>query len=301
MRLSHAAIAVAPALFVLLWSTGFIGAKFGLPYAEPLTFLAVRMVFVVAILGAIVAMSNAPRLDRWQIWHSVVIGALVHGLYLGGVFTAIRQGVPAGISALIPGLQPILTSTIANRWLGERVSRMQWLGLAFGLIGVVLVLHDRSIVGAGSWLGWIATFVSLLGITVGTLYQKRYGGGIDWRSGNLTQYIAAGGLFWLGAFLSETREVQWTGEFIFALVWLILVLSIGAVGLMYWLIRRTAATGFASLFYLVPAVTALLAYILFGERLDALSLLGMVVCAVGVALVNRGAVKVAAKNSAGDI
>ncbi len=293
MRLTRLAIAAAPMLFVLLWSTGFIGARFGLPYIEPMTFLAVRMVFVVLILGAIVLIGRA----RWprgaEIGHSMVAGSLVHGIYLSGVFTAISQGVPAGISALIPGLQPILTSTIANRFMGEKVTKPQWLGLALGLIGVALVLHDRSVTGSGSWLGWIASLLSLLGITFGTLYQKHYCGRIDWRTGNLVQYVAAGVLFWLGAFGFETREIRWTGELVFAMTWLVLVLSIGAVALMYWLIRRSAATGFASLFYLVPAVTALLAYTLFGEKLDALSVVGMVVCAVGVVLVNRGAAKAA--------
>jgi len=215
----------------------------------------------------------------------------VHGLGLGGVFTAISQGIPAGISALIVGLQPIVTSTLANRFMGEKVTRPQWIGLALGLVGVWLVLHDRSIVLAGSVLGWIASFLSLIGLTLGTLYQKRYCGGIDWRSGNLVQYVGAGVLFTLGAFAFETREIHWTGELIFAMAWLVLVLSIAAVGLLYWLIRRSAATGFASLFYLVPAVTALFAYILFDERLDSISILGMVVCAGGVVLVNRGAAR----------
>ncbi len=187
MRLTRLAIVFAPMSFVLLWSTGFIGARFGLPYIEPMTFLAVRMVFVVLIMGAIAITVRAPWPQGPEIGHSLVAGALVHGLYLGGVFTAISQGVPAGISALIPGLQPILTSTIANRFMGERVTRLQWLGLVLGLIGVLLVLHDRSIVLAGSPLGWIASFSSLIGITLGTLYQKRYCGRIDWRAGNTVQ------------------------------------------------------------------------------------------------------------------
>jgi drug/metabolite transporter (DMT)-like permease len=291
MSLDRLAITTAPVLFVLLWSTGFIGARYGLPYIEPLTFLAVRMFFVVLIMAAIAIIGGAKRPDTSEIGHSLVAGSLVHGLYLGGVFTAISQGVPSGISALIPGLQPILTSTIANRFMGETVTRVQWVGLALGLLGVLLVLHDRSIVLAGSTLGWIASFLSLIGITLGTLYQKQYCGAIDWRSGNLVQYIGAGVLFALGAFAFETREIHWSGELIFALTWLVLVLSIAAVGLMYWLIRRSAATGFASLFYLVPVVTALFAYILFGERLDAISILGMLICAGGVVLANRGARK----------
>jgi drug/metabolite transporter (DMT)-like permease len=270
MPLSQLAVRSAPLIFVFLWSTGFIGAKYGLPYIEPLTFLSVRMVFVVLLHILMVWYSGARLPDAREAGHSVVAGLLVHGLYLAGVFTAISQGVPAGVSALIPGLQPILTSTIAGRWLGEKVSGLQWLGLALGLVGVALVLHDRTIIGAGTPLGWAGSFISLLGITLGTLYQKRFCGGIDWRSGNLVQYAAACLFFAVGA-----------------IAWLVLVLSLGAVGLMYWLIRRSAATGFASLFYLVPVVTALMAYLLFGEKLDALSIAGMVVVAVGVYLVNR--------------
>jgi drug/metabolite transporter (DMT)-like permease len=288
MRLTRLAIATAPALFVLLWSTGFIGARYGLPYIEPLTFLAVRMVFAVVILAGIALAWGARWPHANEVGHSLVAGSLVHGLCLGGVFTAISQGVPTGISALVLGLQPIVTSTLANRFTGEKVTRLQWVGLALGLIGVLLVLHDRNIVLAGSVLGWVASFLSLIGITLGTLYQKRYCGGIDWRTGNLIQYAGAGVLFTLGAFAFETREINWTGELIFAMAWLVLVLSIAAVGLMYWLIRRSLATGFASLFYLVPVVTAFFAFILFDERLDSISMLGMVICAGGVALINRG-------------
>lgn len=287
MRFDRLAIATAPMIFVLLWSTGFIGSKYGLPYAEPLTFLTLRMVFVVALMVPIAWIAGVRWPDRQEALHSVATGLMVHGLYLGGVFVAIAQGVPAGISALIPGLQPILVSTIASRWMGERVAPLQWLGLALGLIGVLLVLHDRSIIAAGSIIGWIGTVVSLLGISLGTLYQKKFGGGIDWRTGNIVQYAAAGLFFAAGAMLFETREVHWTPEFIGAMAWLVVVLSIGTVALMYWLIRRSPASGFASLFYLVPVVTALMAFALFDERLDALSLLGMVICAVGVFLVNR--------------
>jgi drug/metabolite transporter (DMT)-like permease len=231
--------------------------------------------------------ARMPR--RVEIGHSLMAGFMVHGLYLGGVFIAISQGVPSGVSALIPGLQPILTSTIANRFMGEAVSRLQWAGLVLGLLGVGLVLHDRSLVMSGSLLGWIASVVSLFGITLGALYQKRYCGRIDWRAGNLVQYAGAAALFACAAFAFETRVIHWNGELVFALAWLVLVLSVAAVGLMYWIIRRSAATGFASLFYLVPAVTALMAYILFGEKLDALSIAGMGICAAGVLLVNRGA------------
>lgn len=279
-------VRLAPLIFVFFWSTGFIAAKYGLPYAEPLTFLSTRMALVVVILAGIVAVTRPRWPSRAEALHSVVVGLLVHGLYLGGVFVAISQGVPAGISALIPGLQPVLTSTLANRWLGERVTRLQWFGLVLGLIGVLLVLNDRSITLAGSVLGWIATFLSLIGITLGTLYQKRHCGAVDWRSGNLVQYIAAVVLFGLGAFLFETRVIQWTADFIFALAWSVVVLSIFTVALMYWLIRRVSAAKVASLFYLVPAVTALMAWALFNERLNVLAITGMILCAGAVLIVN---------------
>jgi drug/metabolite transporter (DMT)-like permease len=285
--LTRLAIVTAPALFVVLWSTGFIGARYGMPYIEPLTFLAVRIGSAAVIMAAIALLADARRPNANQIGHSLVAGSLVHGLTLGGVFTAISQGVPAGISALVLGLQPIATSTLANRFMGEKITRLQSVGLTLGLVGVLLVLHDRNIVMACSVLGWVASFLSLIGITLGTLYQKRYCGGIDWRTGNLVQYVGAGVLFALGAVVFETREIHWSGELIFAMVWLVLVVSIAAVAVLYWIIRRSAATGFASLFYLVPVVTALLAYIFFGERLDSISIFGMLICACGVALVNR--------------
>jgi drug/metabolite transporter (DMT)-like permease len=277
---------LAPALFVFLWSTGFIAAKYGLPYAEPLTFLWVRMAGVVAILAVIVLIWR-PRWPDWlETWHSIVVGILVHGFYLGGVFVAISQGVPAGISALLPGLQPVLMATLASRWLGEKVTAWQWAGLALGIVGVLLVLNDRAIFVAGTPLGWTASVVSLLGITVGTLYQKRHGGAIDWRSGNLIQYAAATIFFLIGALMFETGGIRWSVEFVLAMTWLVLVLSIFAVALMYWLIRRAAAANVASLFYLVPATTAFLAWLLFDETLNALAIFGMALCAGAVLIVN---------------
>jgi drug/metabolite transporter (DMT)-like permease len=287
----HGLMSAAPMMFVLLWSTGFIGAKYGLPYVEPFTFLTLRMAFVLALHLLIVWLWKVRWPTAAEARHSAITGLLVHGVYLGGVFLAIKQGVPAGISALFPGLQPILMSTIANRWLGERVTPMQWGGLALGLVGVALVLHDRSMIGSGTPLGWAASLASLIGITLGTLYQKRHNSNIDWRSGNLVQYAAAGVFFAVIAFSFETRAVDWTGEFVFALAWLVLVMSFGAVGLMYWLIRRSSAASFGSLLYLVPAVTAVMAYFLFGEKLDIVSIAGMVICAVGVFIVSRGAAR----------
>jgi drug/metabolite transporter (DMT)-like permease len=278
----------APAIFVVLWSTGFIGTKYVLRDAEPLTYLAIRMVLVVGLMAIIAAVAR----PRWPgpegIGHSIVAGILVHGFYLGGTAVAIAHSIPAGLSALIPGLQPILTSTLANRWLGDRVTPLQWGGLLLGLGGVVLILHERPMSGEAGW-GWFASGVSLVSITLGTLYQRQYCGRIDWRAGNLIQYVAVAILFAAGAWLFENRVVHWTTEFVLSVLWLAVVLSIGSIGLLYWLIRRSAATSVASLFYLVPAVTAVMAYALFGERLDQVAIAGMVACAAAVFLVNRRA------------
>ena len=282
----HVAARAAPAIFVVLWSTGFIGTRYVLNNAEPLTYLAIRMVVVVGLMAIIVAFARPKWPDRTGIGHSIVAGLLVHGFYLAGTAVAIAHSIPAGLSALIPGLQPILTSTLANRWLGERVTPLQWTGLLLGLAGVVLILHDRPMSGEAGW-GWLASGVSLVSITLGTLYQRRYCNAIDWRAGNLVQYITVAIFFGLGAWLFETNVVHWTAEFMLAVVWLAVVLSIGSIGLLYWLIRRSAATSVASLFYLVPAVTSLMAYVLFGERLDAIAIGGMSACAAAVLLVNR--------------
>ncbi len=281
---------VAPAVFVVLWSTGFIGTKYVLAGAEPLTYLAVRMVLAAVLMGLIAAVSRASWPKGADIFHSAVSGLLVHGFYLGGTAVAIFHSVPAGLSALIPGLQPILTSTLANRWLGERVTPLQWTGLLMGLAGTLIVLHGRSMEGEAGW-GWLATGVALVSITLGTLYQKRYCSRIDWRSGNAIQFLSAAALFALGAWLFETRVIVWNREFVLSLAWLVVVLSIGSIGLLYWLIRHSAATQVASLFYLVPSVTALMAYLLFDERLDWLSIAGMVICAAAVLLVNKSTAK----------
>ena len=275
----------APALFVVLWSTGFIATKFVLRGAQPFTYLAIRMAIVVGLMALIAAIARPRWPDRSGVIHSLVAGLLVHGFYLGGTAVAIAHSIPAGLSALIPGLQPILTSTLANRWLGERVTPLQWIGLGFGLAGVVLILHNRPMTGEAGW-GWLASGVSLVSITIGTLYQRRFCNGIDWRAGNVVQYVGVTVLFGVGALAFESNEVRWSPEFALALAWLAVVLSIGTIGVLYWLIRHSAATSVASLFYLVPAVTALMAFVLFGERLDAVAIAGMAACAVAVFVVN---------------
>ena len=286
--LEKLAARAAPAIFVVLWSTGFVATKYVVHNADPLSYLTIRMVLVVGIMAVVAAIARPKWPDRIGVAHSVVAGILVHGIYLGGTAIAITHSIPAGLSALIPGLQPILTSTLANRWLGERVTPLQWGGLLLGLAGVVLILQGRPMGGEAGW-GWLASGVSLVSITLGTLYQRRYCGNIDWRAGNLVQYIAVAVFFALGAWWFENNVVHWTREFVLALAWLVVVLSIGSIGLLYWLIRRSAATSVTSLFYLVPAVTAVMAYVLFGERLDAVAIAGMVACAAAVFLVNRRA------------
>ena len=279
-------IAAAPGLFVILWASGFIGAKLGLPYAEPLTFLFLRMFGAVLLLGVVALYLRPKWPDRNGVLDSCAIGVFMHTLYLGGVYISIGNGLPAALSALIVGLQPLLTSTIANRLLGERVVARQWGGLVLGTAGVYLVVQDKATTAGAKPVAWVASIVALLSITFGTIYQKRFGSGIDWRPGMLIQYAAAGILFALGAMAFETRIVHWTPEFLFALSWLILVLSIGAIWLLYFLISRAAATRVVSLFYLTPPVTALMAWALFSERLALATLVGMVLCVTAVFLVN---------------
>jgi drug/metabolite transporter (DMT)-like permease len=282
------AAGAAPAVFVILWSSGFIGTKYALSGAEPMTFLTIRMVYVSVLMIGIIAVVRPAWPRGADIGHSIIAGLLVHGFYLGGTSVAIYLAVPAGLSALVPGLQPILVSTLANRWLGERVTLLQWGGLVLGLSGVLLVLHSRSIAGDLGW-GYLGTVVALISITLGTLYQKRYCTKIDWRTGNFIQFMACAVMFSTGALLFETREVVWSKEFILGVSWLVIALSIGSIGVLYWLIRRSAATQVASLFYLVPATTALMAYVLFDEHLDWLGVLGMAISAAGVFLVNKPA------------
>jgi drug/metabolite transporter (DMT)-like permease len=292
--LEDLAVFAAPGIFVLLWASGFIGAKLGLSYVEPLTFLSLRMITVVVLLGVIIALTRPKWPNGRGLLHSAATGLMVHGLYLGGVFVAIENGMSAGLVALIVSLQPVLTSTIANRWLGERVFARQWLGLVLGIGGVYLIVYENTALGGAGPFAFAAAATGLVGITAGTLYQKRFGGGMDWRPALCVQYAAAGLLFGFGALAFESRIVHWSPQLVFTLGWLVLVLSLGAVWLLYFLIRRAAATRVVSLFYLTPPVTALMAWALFDETLKPLALAGMAICVAGVFLVNwkpRGAVQ----------
>ena len=279
-----------PALFVVLWSTGFIGARLGLPHAGPLTFLALRYALAAGLLVLVALATRAPWPRRLaEIGHYAAAGLLVHAVYLGGVFVGISLGVEAGVSALIVGLQPLLTAALAGMLLGERVTTRQWAGLGLGLLGVALVLARKLGQGHGDALGGLACVAALFGITLGTLYQKRFCAGMDLRTGNVVQFTAAGLATAPLALLFEGARIDWDGRFVFALLWLVLVLSLGAVSLLYVLIRRGAASQVASLFFLVPPCTALIAWLLFGEKLGPLAVIGMAMTAVGVALASRSA------------
>lgn len=280
-----------PLLFVLLWSTGFIGAKYGLPYAEPLSFLCARYVLVIALMGMLALATRAPwPKDPRQWFHIALTGVLVHAVYLGGVFTAIRHGLPAGITALVVGLQPLLTALGAGALLGEKVLPRQWIGLVAGFAGVGLVVaHKVAAATALPELGamLVPAVVALLGITLGTLYQKRFCPGFDLRTGSVIQFLPTLALSALVASQTESRVIEWSGPFIFALLWLVLVLSVGAVSLLNLLIRSGSAVNVASLFYLTPPTTALIAWAAFGETLTGLALAGMGLSVFGVWLARR--------------
>jgi len=277
-----------PAVFVVLWSTGFIGAKLGLPHAEPFTFLLVRMLVVVGALGVLALVARAPWPTRPMLWlHIALAGLLVHAAYLGGVFAAIGAGLSAGVTALIVGLQPLLTAAVVGPLLGERVTGRQWAGVLLGLVGVALVVWEKISFDTEHMAGLVFAAIALVGITGGTLYQKKFCAGMDLRTGAIIQYLATGIVLGLIAVETETMRVEWTGEFVFAVVWLAVVLSVGAIFLLFLMIRKGAAARVAALFYLTPAVTAVFAWALFGETLGVPALIGMGLAAAGVALVGK--------------
>lgn len=286
---------LAAPTFVLLWSTGFIGAKLGLPYAEPMTFLSLRFAIVSLLLATWLAATGAfvsgfwPRRD--QILWSALAGVLIHGGYLGGVFAAIALGVEAWVSALIVGLQPIALAALAWVFLGERLRPIQLVGFALGVAGAALVVVRKLADGLGSPTGVALCVLGLVAFAVGAIVQKRYCADTPMRRGALVQYIAASATLGVIALLIETREIQWTGDFIIALSWLTVVLSIGAVLLLYTLLERGAASEVASLFFLVPPATAVVAWAMFGERLGVIEILALAVSAFGVWLVLNGGAK----------
>ncbi len=278
---------VFPLLFVVLWSTGFIGARLGLPHIEPLTFLLIRYCAVLGLMALIALVTHAPwPASGKDWWHIGVAGLLVHGVYLGGVFIAISRGLPAGVTSLVVGVQPLLTAVGAGWLLGTKVSRLQWFGLGLGFVGVGLVVVGK--LGAEfTALALVPAIVALFGITAGTLYQKRFSAAFDWRTGAVAQFLPTAVVTAVLAWLTESFRVEWVGELYFALGWLVLVLSIGAISLLNWLIRNSNAVNVASLFYLVPPCTALFAWMLFGDTFSGSALLGLGMAVLGVYLARK--------------
>ncbi|UVA82097.1 DMT family transporter [Pandoraea commovens] len=314
--------ATMPWWFVLIWSTGFIVAKYGMPNAEPLTFLAWRFGFTLVVMLPIALLTRTPwpmrpvaidgdvtraaattathhqRIDWPLLAHLAVSGILIQAVYLGGVWAAIKQGAPAGLAALVVGIQPLLTAIFA-RVVGEPVSRRQWLGLLCGFIGVGLVVANKvGVRGVGTGAVLLCV-LSLFAITAGTLYQKRFCAHFDLRVGTVVQFGAAFVVTLPAAWALETMQVRWNLEMIGALAWSVLALSIGAISLLFLLIRHGAATKVSSLMYLTPPTTAVMAWLLFGETLSPLSAAGMVVAALGVALVIERRATTAAATSSG--
>jgi drug/metabolite transporter (DMT)-like permease len=274
-----------PGLFVLLWSTGFIGAKLGLPHADPFTFLLLRFVLVVILMTGLAWWFKASWPNKpIDILHIAIAGVLVHACYLGGVFSAIKAGLPAGVVALVTGLQPLLTAVAAGFVLKEQVTIRQWLGLALGFFGIALVVSPKIGGPTSDLSGFPAALIAVLAITAGTLYQKKFCTAMDLRSGSVIQYVASLLVMAVIAPLSEPMHIEWTGSFLFALGWLTIVLSVGAITLLLALIRAGAAAKVASLFYLVPPTTAFIAFLVFDEPLTMAMLGGMVLTAGGVAL-----------------
>ncbi|ULX53783.1 peptide ABC transporter ATP-binding protein [Cupriavidus taiwanensis] len=287
-------VASMPWLFVLIWSTGFIVAKYGMPYAEPMTFLFLRFAGVLVLMVPFVLLARVPlpratgstATDWSAVGHIAVAGLLLQAGYLGGVWAAIRLGMPAGVSALIVGMQPILTALIATR-MGERIGARQWLGLLLGIAGVALVVANKLGASGLTPASLALAGGALFSITVGTVYQRHFCPVFDLRMGSVIQFAAAALACVPLMFLFETREVQWTAAMLGALAWSVVALSIGAISLLFLLIRQGAATRVSSLMYLTPPTTAVMAWLLFGERFPPLAAAGMALAALGVALVIR--------------
>ena len=284
-----------PAVFVLIWSTGFVVAKYGLPFAPPLTFLSIRYALSLLCFLVWIALARVswPR-GRQQWLHLAVSGMLIHAGYLGGVWVAIKAGMGSGLASLMVGLQPVLTALWVSSMTStdggaEKVTQRQWLGLALGLGGLVLVV-SRKFGSTQEVTAYTlaAITIALVSITVGTLYQKRHVQPADVRGANAVQ-IAAAFAVTLPLALFETEAVTWTPQFMGALAWSVLVLTLGGSSLLYLLIQRGAATAVTSLLYLVPPCTALMAWLLFAEPITAVTILGTAITALGVSLVVRGA------------
>ncbi|NBO27209.1 MAG: DMT family transporter [Actinobacteria bacterium] len=287
----------APALFVFLWSTGFIGAKYIVPYAEPFTFLTIRYFFAAVILFVIAAALKQPlKLTKDQFKASFAVGMLLHVIYIGGVFYAVSLGVSAGISAVIVSIQPVLVSLLAVPLLGERLRWVQVVGLFLGVAGIALLLLPKVFQGdytaTTSLTGIFICVIALLGTSGGYLVQKKLGGEIPFLSGTGAQYAVSAIAFAILSFSTEDQIIQWVPQFFFGLTWIVLMLSIASIVLLYGMLRTGSASKVSSLYYLVPPTAAVQAYFLFDEVIAPIGIIGMALAGLGVVLVMRQSTKV---------
>jgi drug/metabolite transporter (DMT)-like permease len=291
---------LAPPLFVLLWSTGFIGVKYGIPYAPPFYFVAIRMSIAALLLFmALAFLRRTQPITKEILWPSTLIGLTLHGAYLGGCFFAVSRGLPAGVTALIVSLQPVLVSVFAAKYLGEPLKVRAIIGLVLGLIGLFVVVLPRiSMTGTNaiSMVAIGACLIGLLGGTSGTILQKKYGGAIPTLAGTSIQYAATAVVLLTLALIFEQPEIQWTAKFIGALTWLVLALSFGAILILFFLLSHGSAASVSSLYYLVPAATAIEAYFFFDEHISPVSILGTLITVIGVWLVVSKAKETPAAN-----
>jgi drug/metabolite transporter (DMT)-like permease len=279
----------APALFVLLWSTGFVVARYGTHDAGPFTFLAIRLMLAAAVLWVIAALTKAPKLERVHVAPTVAVGICMHALYLGGVFFAVSQGLPSGVSALIAGLHPVLTSFVGNWVLKEKLRPLQWCGIGLGVVGVVAVLVDRRNAHSSgiTALAITAMIVSIIGMASGTILQRAKGRTMPLLRGTSLQYVAAGAVMFVLAITNEHWEFHSTARVWFSLAWAVVVLSIAAVLIMMVLLSKHVAARVSSLFFLTPALSTIEGAILFSERLGVLAVFGLAVALCGVWLTMR--------------
>lgn len=271
---------------MLLWSTGYISARLGLPYIEPFTFLTLRFGAVALLLAIIACATSAPWPTRISdILRTAVAGCLIHGVFLGSVFVSVSFELPSSVAALIVGMQPLLTAVGAALFLNERLTRTQWFGQALGILGVALVVERKMSLDINGIAGVLACLVALAAMTIGTLWQKRFCTAMDLRSDSAIQFAAAAALTGLASLVVETHRIAWTTDLFIALGSLIFVSSLGATTLLYILIRRGAASRVSSLFYLVPIVAAILEYLIFREEFGPITVLGMALASTGVMMI----------------
>jgi drug/metabolite transporter (DMT)-like permease len=280
---------VAPIFFVLLWSSAFIGAKFGLPFSEPLTFMFLRFVFVSSIFLFLSLIFKARWPKNWlQAGHIAVVGVLIHALYLNCTFIALSYGAPVAISALILGLQPALTVLIVSLLPGGYISRPQWLGVFLGLLGLILVLYDKLEMNEANLMPIYILVFGLFCITIGTIYQRRFCSKMDLLTGNFIQVLIGCIISGLAAFSFETMYVVWDIKFIGALLWMIIIVSLGAHTLLLFMLRQNQVATVTSLLYLTPPTAAIMAFFAFDEFLSILAIAGIAVTLFGVSLIVRG-------------